>query len=86
MNLPLAAIYIVNGGYTSLDHQRFTVLGVSILALGLFVWLRSLRLPDRAAAFSALVMSISFKVADIQRFPRPPAGRIARGYVEAERD
>lgn len=68
-NVPLAALYVVNGGYTSFDHQRFTVLGVSILALGLFVWLRSLRLPDRAAAFSALVMSVSFKVAEILRFP-----------------
>ena len=69
LNLPLAVLYVVNGGYTSLDHQRFTILGVSILALGLFVWLHSLRIPDRAAAFSALVMSVSFKVADILRFP-----------------
>lgn len=69
LNLPLAALYALDGGYSALDHQRFTVLGVSILALGLLAWLRSLRLPHRAALFATLVTAMSFKVAEILRFP-----------------
>jgi hypothetical protein len=41
-NLPLAAWYRISGGYNPLDHQVFTVLGISIFALGLFMWLRRL--------------------------------------------
>ena len=69
LNLFLAVFYELTGGYTRLDHQLFTVLGVSIFALGLFCWLRLLNLNTRAVLFATFVMSVSFKVAEILRFP-----------------
>ncbi len=69
LNLFLAIFYKLAGGYTRLDHQVFTILGVSIFALGLFFWLRELNLNLRAVLFATLVMSVSFKVSEILRFP-----------------
>jgi hypothetical protein len=69
LNLPLAAWYRISGGYNALDHQVFTVLGISIFALGLFMWLRLINTNLRAVVFSVLVMSVSFKVTEIIRFP-----------------
>ncbi|MBN1813021.1 MAG: hypothetical protein JXA14_14390 [Anaerolineae bacterium] len=68
-NIFLAAYYRLAGGYTALDHQRFTVLGVSLFSLGLYLWLRQLKLPPRSVLFATLVMSLSFKVTEILRFP-----------------
>jgi hypothetical protein len=68
-NVPLALIYKILGGYIPFDHQIFTILGVSIFALGLFMWLRLLNANLRAAVFAAIVMSVSFKVTEILRFP-----------------
>lgn len=67
-NLPLLLWYKVFGGYTALDHQRFTILGVAIFALGLYIWLSQMRFQRRAILFAVLVMTISFKLADILRF------------------
>lgn len=69
LNLPLAVYYRLAGGYTVLDHQRFTILGISIFALGLYFWLKQLRLPPRAVIFGTLLMTVSFKVTEIVRFP-----------------
>jgi hypothetical protein len=69
LNIFLAIFYKLAGGYTRLDHQIFTILGVSIFALGLFFWLRQLNLNLRAVLFATLIMSVSFKVAEILRFP-----------------
>ncbi|WP_204105117.1 MULTISPECIES: YfhO family protein [Spirulina sp. CCY15215] len=69
LNLPLAIFYKLAGGYTRFDHQLFTVLGISIFALGLFFWLKQFRLNLRAILFATLIMSVSFKVAEILRFP-----------------
>jgi hypothetical protein len=69
LNLFLTVFYKLAGGYTRLDHQVFTVLGVSIFALGLFCWLRLLNLNLRAVLFATFVMSVSFKVAETLRFP-----------------
>jgi hypothetical protein len=68
-NLLLAGWYKIFGGYNPLDHQVFTVLGVSIFALGLFMWLRLVNSSLRAVVFAVLVMSVSFKVTEILRFP-----------------
>ncbi|MDO8303038.1 MAG: hypothetical protein Q7T18_07345, partial [Sedimentisphaerales bacterium] len=68
-NIPLAVVYKMLGGYTALDHQIFTVFGVAIFALGLFAWLRLINCNIRAVIFAALVMSVSFKVTEILRFP-----------------
>ena len=69
LNLLLAVWYKISGGYNPIDHQVFTVLGVSIFALGLFMWLRLINTNLRAVVFGALVMSVSFKVTEILRFP-----------------
>lgn len=68
-NLLLVVWYKISGGYNPLDHQVFTVLGISIFALGLFMWLRLVNTNLRAVVFGVLVMSISFKVTEIIRFP-----------------
>jgi hypothetical protein len=69
LNLPLVLVYKVLGGYSLFDHQAFTVLGVSIYALGLFLWL-SLLLPNqRSVFFATIVTSLSFKLGEILRFP-----------------
>ena len=69
LNLPLTLVYLCRGGYTALDHQRFTILGVAIFSLGLWFWLRSVGHEPRPALLATLVMSVSFKVAEALRFP-----------------
>ncbi|NJO17386.1 MAG: hypothetical protein HC877_17075 [Thioploca sp.] len=69
LNIPLAIYYKLTGGSTPLEHQYFTVLGVSIFSLGLFYWLKSLKLNVSAILFATLVMSVSFKIIEILRFP-----------------
>jgi hypothetical protein len=69
LNLPLAVWYKISGGYNPLDHQVFTILGLSIFALGLFLWLKTVNNNIRAVIFSVFVMSVSFKVTEIIRFP-----------------
>ncbi len=69
LNLPLVAFYKLAGGYSRLDHQVFAVLAVAIFASGLFAWLRRINPHARAVLFATLVMSVSFKVTEILRFP-----------------
>ena len=69
LNVPLALLYRLRGGYTALDHQRFTVLGVALFALGLYAWLRALGRSPRAALVAALILSVSFRMAETLRFP-----------------
>jgi hypothetical protein len=69
LNLLLVVWYKISGGYDPLDHQVFTVLGISIFALGLFMWLRLVNTNLRAVVFGVLIMSVSFKVTEITRFP-----------------
>src|SRR6185436_15114132 len=69
LNVPLALYSWVAGGYSVLDHQRFTMLGVSIFALGLYKWLRRSGLRLRPALFAALTVGVSFKVTELLRFP-----------------
>jgi hypothetical protein len=68
-NLLLVVWYKITGGYNPLDYQVFTVLGISIFALGLFMWLRLINSNIRAVIFTALIMSVSFKVTEMIRFP-----------------
>ena len=69
LNLLLILWYKILGGFNPLDYQVFTVLGISIFALGLFMWLRLINTNLRAVVFSVLIMSVSFKVTEIIRFP-----------------
>jgi hypothetical protein len=69
LNLLLVLWYKILGGFNPLDYQVFTVLGISIFALGLFMWLRLINTNLRAVVFSVLIMSVSFKVTETIRFP-----------------
>ena len=69
LNIPLVIFYKLFPGYTVIDHQRFTILGIGIFTSGLYLWFRSLRIEARAAFFSAAVMGISFKIIEAIRFP-----------------
>ncbi len=69
LNLPLAVWYKASGGYNVLDHSVFTILAISIFALGLYRWLMTINTNLRAVIFSCLVMSVSFKVTELLRFP-----------------
>ncbi|MGD0552346.1 MAG: hypothetical protein ABSB25_06810 [Sedimentisphaerales bacterium] len=68
-NALLLLWYKAFGGYSPLDHQLFTVLGISIFALGLFMWLKLINKDIKSVVFAVLVMSVSFKVTEIIRFP-----------------
>ncbi|MGA2070372.1 MAG: hypothetical protein ABSG97_03410 [Sedimentisphaerales bacterium] len=68
-NALLAVWYKIFGGYSPLDYQLFTILGLSIFAMGLFMWLKSINKNIRAVLFATLVMSVSFKVTETIRFP-----------------
>ncbi len=67
-NLILAFFYKINGGYTRLDHQVYTVAAISWFSLGLYVWLRSLRVEKRHAVIAALTMALSYKMTELLRF------------------
>jgi len=69
LNLLLVVWYKISGGYNPLDYQMFTVLGISIFALGVFMWLRLINTNLRAVVFATLIMSVSFKITEIIRFP-----------------
>ena len=68
-NALLVLWYKTLGGYSPFDHQFFTVLGISIFALGLFMWLRRINKDITAVVFAVLVMSVSFKITEVIRFP-----------------
>ncbi|NPV85181.1 MAG: hypothetical protein HPY45_04125 [Anaerolineae bacterium] len=69
-NVILALIYRLTGGYTSLEYQRFTILAISIFALGLFRWLKLLKIGVnmRAVAFATIVLGVCcYRMADLIR-------------------
>ena len=69
LNLPLAIWYKLSGGYSLIDYQIFTISGLSIFGLGLFLWLRQLGYSRRSVLFSVLLMTISFRLIETLRFP-----------------
>jgi hypothetical protein len=68
-NALLVLWYKLAGGYGIIDHQLFTIFGLSILGLGLFYWLKLLNGNLRAALFSVLIMTVSFRLTESLRFP-----------------
>ncbi len=69
LNALLVLFYKVFGGYSPFDHQIFTVLGISIYSLGLYMWLKLINKDIKAVVFAVLIMAVSFKVTEITRFP-----------------
>ena len=69
LNLPLALYYRVAGGYSVVDHQTFTVLGIAVFSLGLFLWLETLVPSRRSVLFATVLVGLSWKLGEILRFP-----------------
>ncbi len=69
LNIFLALFYKVFGGYTVVDHIRFTVLGFSIFSIGLFSWLKAIKIKPLAAFISALIITTSIGSLEMLRFP-----------------
>jgi len=69
LNILLVIVYKLFHGYPPFFHQVFTVLGVPIFALGLYLWLRSLNIDIRPAFVSTAIMSTDMKIVEIFRFP-----------------
>jgi hypothetical protein len=69
LNVPLALFYKLTGGYSSVDHHRYTVLGFSILSAGLYKWLRTLKINPVASFISALLITSSIGSLEMLRFP-----------------
>lgn len=69
LNLLLTIFYKIAGGYSYADHQKFTVLGVSIFSVGLLAWLRSLNVNIIYAVIAVCLVSVSSKMTEILRFP-----------------
>ncbi|MBM3211810.1 YfhO family protein [Candidatus Poribacteria bacterium] len=68
-NVPLVLWYKLAGGYSSIDHQLFTIFGLSIFGLGLYYWLKLLNINLRAVVFGVLIMTVSFRLTESLRFP-----------------
>ncbi len=68
-NLLLVWLYRLHGGMSIIDYSIYTVSGVVIFGLGLYCWLRCFPLSPRAVLFSAILLPMSFKMAEILRFP-----------------
>ncbi|MGB8225513.1 MAG: hypothetical protein WCE45_01405 [Sedimentisphaerales bacterium] len=69
LNLPLALWYKISGGYNPIDHQFFAIIGISIFALGLYKWLGLINKNTKAVILSTIIISVSFKITEILRFP-----------------
>lgn len=69
LNIPLALFYKLTGGYSSVDHHRFTVLGISIFSLGLYKWLRALKTDSIPSFISAFIVTSSIGILETLRFP-----------------
>ncbi|MEO8210403.1 MAG: hypothetical protein ABI840_07565, partial [bacterium] len=68
LNALLTVFYKINDGYSVADQQKFTILGLSIFALGLFLWLRSLKINLLYAVLAVCIVSVSSRVTEILRF------------------
>ncbi len=65
LNFLLAIYYKLTGGFSWVDYQRFSILGVSLFAMFLYGWLRALKVHWRAALLATLIMCVSFKITGV---------------------
>jgi len=68
-NLLLTGWYKISGGFNPIDYQFFTIIGISIFALGVYKWLGLINKNTRAVILSTVIISVSFKMTEILRFP-----------------
>jgi hypothetical protein len=69
VNLAILPFARLLGYWGPLEQQRFTVLAVSLLALGLYLILRKVTLGALPAAAATVIVSSSYKVSETLRFP-----------------
>ncbi len=69
LNIPLLIIYKIFGGYSSVAHHRFTILGLSIFSLGIYYWLKVINIRSFSAFLSALITALSVGSLEMLRFP-----------------
>lgn len=69
LNLIFAIQYKANGGLSLADYHTFTVIGVSIFSLGIYLWLMSIKSNLRSVLFAVLIIGVSFKITELLRFP-----------------
>ncbi|MFL6245266.1 MAG: YfhO family protein [Thermoanaerobaculia bacterium] len=55
--------------YSWYHHQIYLVIGIALLAAGVYVWLRGRGIDAPGALFAAGAVAIGFRIADIYRFP-----------------
>jgi len=70
---PLNALYYlyfrVFGHFSNWDYELFTILAFSVFGVGLFLWLRRLRVSPGAALAATICALMSLKVTELLRFP-----------------
>lgn len=66
--LPLVTRLLV-GNYNLYFHQIYTVLGVSLFALGTYRWLYAMYARAGAALFASAVLAASWSIGEFMRFP-----------------
>ena len=70
--LPGWTMYLVHFFTKNLSLHNFllyTIFAISIFSLGIFYWLKSLKIEQTIAFFSALIIACSLKVTELLRFP-----------------
>jgi hypothetical protein len=69
LNIILLIYYKIVGNYLPVDHLRFSVLGISIFSIGIFNWLKSIKINPLPAFMSAFIISLSFGSIEAIRLP-----------------
>ena len=65
----LYLIHFVTKNLSLHTFLLYTILAISIFSLGVFYWLKSLKIDQTIAFFSALIIACSLKVTELLRFP-----------------
>ena len=69
LNLLYLAYHGLVGRFVEWDYQIFTIFALSIFGVGLYLWLRRLRITTMIALLAVLVALSSLKVTELLRFP-----------------
>ena len=69
LNVVPVLVRLIVGNYNYWFHQIFTVLGVSLFALGLYRWLNQTFKNPTAALFASITLSACWSMGEFMRFP-----------------
>ena len=65
----LYLIHLITKNLTLYIFLLYTIFAISIFSLGIFYWLKSLKIDHTIAFFSALIVACSLKITELLRFP-----------------